>query len=150
VVTSPFTVLVDFAHTPAALTSALTAVKPFTRGRLIVVFGAGGDRDRTKRRAMAEAVARVADFVVLTSDNPRTEDPERILDDLARGLGGVEHQRVTDRREAIDVALRSARPGDTVVLAGKGHETYQVIGTERRPFDERRIVAESLARMGIA
>jgi UDP-N-acetylmuramoyl-L-alanyl-D-glutamate--2,6-diaminopimelate ligase len=150
VVTSPFTVLVDFAHTPAALTNALTAVKPFTRGRLIVVFGAGCDRDRTKRRPMAEAVARVADLVVLTSDNPRTEDPDRILDDLAEGLVGVEHRRVADRREAIDTALRSARPGDTVVLAGKGHETYQVIGNEKRPFDERRIVVESLARMGIA
>jgi UDP-N-acetylmuramoyl-L-alanyl-D-glutamate--2,6-diaminopimelate ligase len=99
---------------------------------------------------MAEAVAGVADLVVLTSDNPRTEDPERILDDLAGGLEGVAYRRVSDRREAIDLALRSARPGDTVVLAGKGHETYQVIGHEKRPFDERRIVLESLARMGPA
>jgi UDP-N-acetylmuramoyl-L-alanyl-D-glutamate--2,6-diaminopimelate ligase len=147
VVTSPFTVLIDFAHTPAALASALAAVKPLTRGRLIVLFGAGGDRDRTKRRPMAEAVARIADLVILTSDNPRTEDPERILDDLAAGLEGVDYRRVGDRREAIDLALRTARPGDTVVLAGKGHETYQVVGHEKRPFDERRVVAESLARM---
>ena len=145
--TSPFTVLIDFAHTPAALESALAAVKPLTRGRLIVVFGAGGDRDRSKRRPMAEAVGRIADLVVLTSDNPRTEDPERILDDLAEGLQGVDYRRVSDRREAIELALRTARPGDTVVLAGKGHETYQVIGREKRPFDERRVVAESLARM---
>ena len=147
VVTSPFTVLIDFAHTPAALASALAAVKPLTRGRLIVLFGAGGDRDRAKRRPMAEAVAGVADLVVLTSDNPRTEDPERILDDLATGLAGVEYERVADRRDAIEVALRAARPGDTVVLAGKGHETYQVIGKEKRPFDEREIVAACLARM---
>jgi UDP-N-acetylmuramoyl-L-alanyl-D-glutamate--2,6-diaminopimelate ligase len=147
VVSSPFTVLIDFAHTPAALASALAAVKPLTRGRLIVVFGAGGDRDRSKRRPMAEAVGAVADLVILTSDNPRTEDPERILDDLAAGLEGVDYRRVADRREAIDLALRTARPGDTVVLAGKGHETYQVIGREKRPFDERVVVAESLARL---
>jgi len=145
VVTSPFTVLIDFAHTPAALSSALAAVKPLTRGRLIVLFGAGGDRDRAKRRPMAEAVGRIADVIVLTSDNPRTEDPERILDDLAGGLTGVEYRRVSDRRVAIAEALRMARPGDTVVLAGKGHERYQVVGYEKRPFDERQIVAECLA-----
>lgn len=148
VVTSPFTVLIDFAHTPAALAGALAAVKPLTRGRLIVLFGAGGDRDRAKRRPMAEAVAGVADLIVLTSDNPRTEDPERILDDLAAGLTGVEYSRVSDRRTAIAEALGMARPGDTVVLAGKGHERYQVIGHEKRPFDEREIVAECLTGRG--
>ena len=147
VVTSPFAVLIDFAHTPAALASALAAVKPLTRGRLIVLFGAGGDRDRAKRRPMAEAVAGVADVIVLTSDNPRTENPERILDDLEAGLVGVEYRRVSDRRAAIEEALRMARPGDTVVLAGKGHERYQVIGQEKRPFDERQIVADCLASM---
>jgi UDP-N-acetylmuramoyl-L-alanyl-D-glutamate--2,6-diaminopimelate ligase len=140
-------VLIDFAHTPAGLESALAAVRPLTRGRLIVVFGAGGDRDRTKRRPMAEAVRRVADLIVLTSDNPRTEDPERILDDLAGGLEGADFLRIADRRAAIEAALRAARPGDTVVLAGKGHETYQVIGTTKHSFDERRIVAECLARL---
>jgi UDP-N-acetylmuramoyl-L-alanyl-D-glutamate--2,6-diaminopimelate ligase len=144
VVRSPFTVLIDFAHTPAGLESALAAVKPLTRGRLIVVFGAGGDRDRTKRRPMAEAVRRIADTIVLTSDNPRTEDPEQILDDLAAGLAGADFTRITDRREAIAAALGAARPGDTVVLAGKGHETYQVIGTTKLPFDERAVVAECL------
>ena len=147
VATRPFTVLIDFAHTPAGLESALAAVKPLTRGRLIVVFGAGGDRDRAKRRPMAEAVRRVADLVVLTSDNPRTEDPERILDDLAIGLEGAAFERIADRRAAIEAALRAARPGDTVVLAGKGHETYQVVGTTKHPFDEREVVAECLARM---
>jgi UDP-N-acetylmuramoyl-L-alanyl-D-glutamate--2,6-diaminopimelate ligase len=147
VATDPFTVLIDFAHTPDALASALAAVKPLTPGRLIVVFGAGGDRDRSKRRPMAEAVRRVADLVVLTSDNPRTEDPESILDDLADGLEGTEYTRVADRREAIAHALNVARAGDTVVLAGKGHETYQIIGTEKRSFDERDIVATCLAGM---
>jgi UDP-N-acetylmuramoyl-L-alanyl-D-glutamate--2,6-diaminopimelate ligase len=150
VVAEPFSVLIDFAHTPAALEGALSAVRPFTRGRLIVLFGAGGDRDVTKRRPMAEAAARLADVVVLTSDNPRTEDPEAILDDLAEGLEGTEYLRVPDRRAAIRAALDAARPGDTVVLAGKGHETYQVIGTEKRPFDERAIVREALRGTGPA
>lgn len=150
VVSEPYAVLIDFAHTPDALEGMLGAVKPLTRGRLIVLFGAGGDRDRTKRRPMAEAVARFADVVVLTSDNPRTEDPERILDDLAEGLRGVEHARIADRRQAIRHALAQARAGDTVVLAGKGHETYQVVGLEKRPFDERLVVRACLAELGAA
>jgi UDP-N-acetylmuramoyl-L-alanyl-D-glutamate--2,6-diaminopimelate ligase len=146
----PFSVLIDFAHTPDALVGALGAVKPLTEGRLIVLFGAGGDRDRRKRRPMAEAVRRFADVVVLTSDNPRTEDPERILDDLAEGLEGAAYTRLADRRTAIHHALSIARPGDTVVLAGKGHETYQVVGREKRPFDERVVVRDALAEMGSA
>ena len=149
VVTTPFTVLIDFAHTPAALEGALSAVKPLTPGRLIAVFGAGGDRDRTKRHLMAEAVRRVADVIVLTNDNPRTEDPEQILDDVAEGLQGLTYERFVDRREAIRRALELAEAGDTVVLAGKGHETYQTIGTEKLPFDERVIVRECLADLGI-
>lgn len=141
-----FTVLVDFAHTPDALENVLAALRPVTEGRLVVLFGAGGDRDRTKRAPMARAVARGADVVVLTSDNPRTEDPERILDDLAEGLGGAAHHREVDRRRAIGLALDLARPGDTVLLAGKGHETYQVVGTEKQPFDEAAVVARHLAR----
>lgn len=150
VVREPFTVLIDFAHTPDALTGALGALRPLTPGRLIVLFGAGGDRDRTKRRPMAEAVARFADVLVLTSDNPRTEDPERILDDLAEGLGGTPYTRIADRREAIRYALALARRGDTVVLAGKGHERYQIIGREKRPFDERAEVRACLAALGAA
>jgi UDP-N-acetylmuramoyl-L-alanyl-D-glutamate--2,6-diaminopimelate ligase len=150
VLSDPFSVLIDFAHTPDALQGALGAVKPLTAGRLIVLFGAGGDRDRAKRRPMAEAVRRFADVVVLTSDNPRTEDPERILDDLATGLEGVAYTRIADRRAAILHALSVARPGDTVVLAGKGHETYQVIGREKRPFDERVVVRECLHELGAA
>ena len=95
-------------------------------------------------------MARHADLVVLTSDNPRTEDPERILDDLEPGLAGTTYRRVVDRREAIAVALGAARPGDTVVLAGKGHETYQVVGSEKHPFDERVVVADALRTLGAA
>lgn len=145
VASEPFSVLIDFAHTPAALEGALAAVRPLTERRLIVVFGAGGDRDRTKRGPMAEAAGRLADLVVLTSDNPRTEDPESIIDDLAAALEAVDYIRHADRREAIRLALESARPGDTVLLAGKGHETYQVVGTEKLPFDEHEIVREVLA-----
>ena len=99
---------------------------------------------------MAEAVARMADVIVLTSDNPRTEDPERILDDLAEGLSGSAYERFADRRTAIRFALETAQDGDTVVLAGKGHETYQVLGTETIPFDERVVVRECLEELGVA
>ena len=144
VTTDPVPVLIDFAHTPAAMAGVLELLRPLVGGRLVVVFGAGGDRDRTKRRPMAEAVARLADLAIVTSDNPRTEDPERILDDLEPGLRGSSYERITDRRAAIARALEIARPGDMVLLAGKGHETYQVVGTERRPFDERLVVRELL------
>ncbi len=150
VITAPFTVLVDYAHTPAALEGVLSAVEPLTAGRVISVFGAGGDRDRTKRRPMAEAVRRHADVIVLTNDNPRTENPEQILDDVAEGLEGVAYERFADRRQAIRRALEIAEPGDTVILTGKGHETYQAIGTEKLPFDEPAIVRECLAELGVA
>lgn len=150
VVDEPVPVLIDFAHTPDALDTVLSTLRPLVTGRLVVVFGAGGDRDRTKRRPMAEAVARYADVVILTSDNPRTEDPEAILDDLEPGLGGAEHERVSDRRRAIGRALDTAVAPDLVLLAGKGHETYQVVGTEKRPLDERRVVRDHLAGRGAA
>jgi UDP-N-acetylmuramoyl-L-alanyl-D-glutamate--2,6-diaminopimelate ligase len=138
----PCVVLRDYAHTPDALTRALAALRPLTTGRLIVVFGAGGDRDRGKRAPMGAAAARGADLAILTSDNPRTEDPDRILDDVEAGMGDVVHERVTDRREAIARALELAVADDTLLLAGKGHETYQVVGTARLPFDERTVVRE--------
>ena len=106
------------------------------------MFGAGGDRDRGKRAPMGEIAVRLADVAIVTSDNPRTEDPERILDEVESGMQGKPHHRRTDRRAAIALALELARPDDTVVLAGKGHETYQIIGTEKQPFDERAIVRE--------
>ncbi len=150
VVDEPFTVLVDFAHTPHALENLLEAVRSVTPGRLVVLFGAGGDRDRGKRAPMAEAVSRHADRVFLTSDNPRTEDPEQILDDLERGLGSVPCVRESDRRAAIRRAVLESREEDVLVLAGKGHETYQVIGTEKRPFDERAEVMAALKLRGAA
>jgi UDP-N-acetylmuramoyl-L-alanyl-D-glutamate--2,6-diaminopimelate ligase len=144
IVGTPFTVLRDYAHTPDALERLLRALKPITRGRLIVVFGAGGDRDRRKRPVMGRVAAQGADLAIVTSDNPRTEDPERIIDDIVEGFEGVAHMRIVDRREAIVRALRVAQPGDTVVLAGKGHETYQVVGTTKVPFDEAVIVRGAL------
>lgn len=139
----PFTVLRDYAHTPDALERALQTLLPITRGRLIVLFGAGGDRDRGKRPLMGEVASRHADLVIVTSDNPRTEDPDAIIDDIVTGMSPG-YLRVTDRREAIARALQSARKGDVVLLAGKGHETYQIIGRDRIVFDERAIVTEWL------
>ncbi|MEO6527686.1 MAG: UDP-N-acetylmuramoyl-L-alanyl-D-glutamate--2,6-diaminopimelate ligase [Gemmatimonadaceae bacterium] len=139
------TVLRDYAHTPDALERAIHAVRPFTTGRLIVVFGCGGDRDRGKRPEMGRIAAAGADVAIVTSDNPRTEDPERILDDIEAGMGATAHERIEDRRDAIARALEIATPDDLVLLAGKGHETYQVRGTTRLPFDERMIVHEILS-----
>jgi UDP-N-acetylmuramoyl-L-alanyl-D-glutamate--2,6-diaminopimelate ligase len=137
-------VLRDYAHTPDALERALHAVRPFATNRLLVVFGCGGDRDRGKRPEMGRIAQRDADLAIVTSDNPRTEDPERILDDIEAGMIAGAHERVEDRRAAIARAIAIAGDGDVVLLAGKGHETYQVRGTVKYPFDEREIVAEIL------
>ncbi len=135
----------DYAHTPDALERALDAVRAFTPGRIIVVFGCGGDRDRGKRPEMGRIAARLADLSIVTSDNPRTEDPDRILDDIEAGMDGAPRRRIEDRREAIGVAIAEADPArDLVLLAGKGHETYQIRGTTSYPFDERMIVHELL------
>jgi UDP-N-acetylmuramoyl-L-alanyl-D-glutamate--2,6-diaminopimelate ligase len=141
------TVLRDYAHTPDALERALDAVRPFTPERLIVVFGCGGDRDRGKRPQMGAIAEAKADLAIVTSDNPRTEDPEAIIDDIEKGMTSNTHERIEDRRAAIERALELATPRDVIVLAGKGHETYQVRGTTKFPFDEKRIVAE-LSRAG--
>ena len=140
-------VLRDYAHTPDALDRALDAVRPFVSGQLIVVFGCGGDRDRGKRPQMGAIAESRADRVILTSDNPRTEDPERILDDIAAGMRGSNHERIEERRAAIARALELAAPDDVVLLAGKGHETYQIRGTTSFPFDEKEIVRELAATM---
>ena len=140
---APCVILRDYAHTPDALTRALAAARPLTKGRLIVVFGCGGDRDRGKRPVMGGIAVKDADLAIVTSDNPRTEDPERILDDIEEGMGDAPHLRIVDRRQAIGRAVAIARPDDTVVLAGKGHENYQVIGKTKHPFDERDVVADA-------
>jgi UDP-N-acetylmuramoyl-L-alanyl-D-glutamate--2,6-diaminopimelate ligase len=137
--------VIDFAHTPDALERALAALRPLVAGRLIVVFGAGGDRDAGKRQEMGRAAAAGADLAILTSDNPRSEDPARIAAEIESGMGGARRETVLDRRAAIRRAIEVGRPGDLVVLAGKGHETYQIWGTEKRPFDERLVVAEIFA-----
>ncbi|MBN1355858.1 UDP-N-acetylmuramoyl-L-alanyl-D-glutamate--2,6-diaminopimelate ligase [bacterium] len=147
----PFLVIVDYAHTPDALTNLLASLKPLVRGRLIAVFGCGGDRDRTKRPRMAEAVTRLADYTIITSDNPRTETPSRIIEDVLPGvIRGRAFKTVEDRTEAIREAIQSAQPQDAVVIAGKGHEDYQVIGRRKYPFDDRRCARIVLAEQGFA
>jgi UDP-N-acetylmuramoyl-L-alanyl-D-glutamate--2,6-diaminopimelate ligase len=143
---TPCVVLRDYAHTPDALERALATLRPLTRGRLVVVFGCGGDRDKGKRPIMGRIAVEGADLAVVTSDNPRTEDPATIIDDIEHGMGGIAHLRIVDRLEAIHTVLRQASPGDTVLLAGKGHETYQILGTEKVPFDERQIVRSAVNR----
>ena len=138
---TPCAVLRDYAHTPDALERTLNALRPLTGGRLIVVFGAGGDRDRGKRPRMGAVAAQLADVAIVTSDNPRTEDPDAIIAEIEQGMTDG-HTRITDRRTAIAHALDIARADDIVLLAGKGHETYQIIGTEKQAFDERAIVRQ--------
>jgi UDP-N-acetylmuramoyl-L-alanyl-D-glutamate--2,6-diaminopimelate ligase len=142
------TVIVDYAHTDDALRNVLEAVRPMVTGRLVTVFGCGGDRDRTKRPLMGAMAARLSDAIVVTSDNPRSEDPERIVDDIVAGVTQVATPwtRDTDRRRAIDSAVEGARAGDVVVVAGKGHEQYQVIGSQSVPFDDVAVSREALAR----
>ncbi len=133
-----FTVLVDYAHTPDALRSVLSVLRPLAR-RLLVVYGCGGDRDRSKRPLMREAAEQGADVAIATSDNPRSEDPKAILQEMGAASS------IVDRTQAIQEALGQAGPGDIVLIAGKGHEAYQEIGGVRYPFDDRRVAAEALA-----
>lgn len=146
---TPCAVIRDYAHTPDALERVLQALRPLTTGRIITVFGAGGDRDAGKRPIMGALAQRYSDAAIVTSDNPRTEDPDRIIDDIVAGMQPG-FDRITDRRAAIDRALRMAEPQDIVLLAGKGHETYQIIGTEKQSFDERAVVGELVAAMEVA
>ena len=140
----PFTVLVDYAHTPGALETALEAARELSRGRVICVFGAGGDRDRAKRPLMGQVVTELADLALVTSDNPRSEDPEAIAAEIVNGLDlDVE----LDRRRAIERALEWARAGDLVLIAGKGHEQGQEIAGERLPFDDSEVAREALRRL---
>ena len=135
-------VLRDYAHTPDALERSLSTARAFTKGKLIVVFGCGGDRDKGKRPLMGAIAERGADYAIVTSDNPRTEDPDAIIDDIETGMRGRNHERVTERLSAIRRAIDLAAEEDIVLLAGKGHETYQIRGTASYPFDEKEIVRE--------
>jgi UDP-N-acetylmuramoyl-L-alanyl-D-glutamate--2,6-diaminopimelate ligase len=156
-------VLVDYAHTPDALTRVLETLRPLTGGRLIAVFGCGGDRDAGKRPLMGRAVAEAADIAVITSDNPRTESPDQILHQIEPGVlaGGLERCDAaalpsvargfvteSDRGRAIALAIGAAKRGDTVLIAGKGHEKSQLIGTHRVAFDDRAVAAGAIASQG--
>ena len=138
-----YTVIIDYAHSPNALENILTTAREFTAGRLLCLFGCGGDRDRGKRPIMGAIAQELADIVVVTTDNPRSEDPEDIIEDILTGMkqGAAPHVE-PNRREAIAWALAQGRPGDVIVLAGKGHETYQEINGVQYPMDEREIVAD--------
>ncbi|MGA7936457.1 MAG: UDP-N-acetylmuramoyl-L-alanyl-D-glutamate--2,6-diaminopimelate ligase, partial [Kovacikia sp.] len=143
-------VIVDYAHTPDSLENLLKAARPFIRGRMICVFGCGGDRDRGKRPQMGRIAADLADQAIVTSDNPRTEDPQRILQDIVTGILDAETrssetlQVIGDRAEAIRTAILQAQPGDGVLIAGKGHEDYQILGTEKIHFDDREQARDAL------
>lgn len=144
----PFTVLVDYAHTPDSVASVLRAARPLTSGRIIIVIGCGGERDRGKRRLMGRQAAALADLAIFTNDNPRGEDPRSILEAIASGARWVASARWTveeDRRDAIALAIDQAEPGDVVVIAGKGHESYQEIAGRRLPFDDRAVARSLLA-----
>ena len=139
---TPYTVLIDYAHTPDGLDNILRTVNSFVKGRVVTLFGCGGDRDKTKRPLMGESAGRGSDFCIVTSDNPRTENPHAIIEDILPGMrkSGCPHVVIAERREAIGYALKNGRPGDVIVLAGKGHENYQILKDRTIPFDEKEIV----------
>jgi UDP-N-acetylmuramoyl-L-alanyl-D-glutamate--2,6-diaminopimelate ligase len=149
----PFAVLVDYAHNDDALENVLGALRPLTKGKLRVVFGCGGDRDRTKRPRMARVAHKLADAVYVTSDNPRTEDAHAIIDEICKGFpadGAKCACRVVDRRAAIERALSDAQDNDVVLIAGKGHENYQIVGTTKHHFDDVEECERMLrARVGV-
>lgn len=150
----PFEVIVDYAHTPESLANVLETAREFTAGRLIAVFGCGGDRDRTRRPTMGRIASTLADYSLVTSDNPRSEDPEAIIDDIVAGMpeqAGASRrawERVADRGAAIAEAVGMAAPGDVVVICGKGHEAYQITGDQAVHFDDRQVAREALQRLG--
>jgi UDP-N-acetylmuramoyl-L-alanyl-D-glutamate--2,6-diaminopimelate ligase len=145
----PFAVIVDYAHTPDALERLLFAVREITRGKVLCVFGCGGDRDRKKRPLMGGIAARLADYTVITSDNPRTEDPAVIVREIEAGVNpGSRYEAIVDRREAIRRGIALAGEGDAVVIAGKGHEDYQILGTTKIHFDDREVAREALKEKG--
>jgi len=141
-------VYVDYSHTPDSLENILKSVREFTSGKVIVVFGCGGDRDREKRPMMGEIAARLADFSVITSDNPRTEDPAAILDEVEEGMGLINsgYIKLVDRKEAIAHAISMAAKGDSVIIAGKGHENYQIFADKTIHFDDAEEAAQALKR----
>jgi UDP-N-acetylmuramoyl-L-alanyl-D-glutamate--2,6-diaminopimelate ligase len=144
----PFLIVLDYAHTPDAIERLCLSAREITKGKLIILFGCGGDRDRGKRPLMGKAASVHSDYAVITSDNPRTEDPRRIIEDIIPGMADDNYAVIPDRREAIAKIIGQAREGDTVLIAGKGAENYQEIGTERFPFEDRIEVTEALKALG--
>ena len=146
----PFSILIDYSHKPDALEKVLISLRPVTTGRIICLFGCGGDRDRKKRPIMGRIAAKYSDLVILTSDNPRTEEPESILDEIEPGLADSDtpYLRICDRVQAIHRAIDLAEENDVILLAGKGHEDYQIVGHEKHHMDEREIVAQYLRETG--
>jgi len=145
----PFQVLVDYAHTHDALQNVLACVKPLTKGKLILIFGCGGDRDRTKRPRMAHVAEKFADEIIVTSDNPRTEDPEQILNEIYAGFRDPKKpRRIADRHEAIVAGVKALTPGSILLIAGKGHETYQIFRDRTIDFDDVAIAREALVAAG--
>jgi UDP-N-acetylmuramyl-tripeptide synthetase len=144
-----FAVVVDYAHTDDALLNTLKTARDLTGGRIITVFGCGGDRDKTKRIPMGEVAGRHSDLVIITSDNPRTEEPLKIISEIEKGVEstGTPYLKISDRREAIHAAVRRARSGDVVIVAGKGHETYQIVGGDKFHFDDREVAREALENL---
>ncbi len=144
-----FTILIDYAHTPDGLENILNSVRDFTKGRLVVLFGCGGDRDKTKRPKMGKVAGRIADFCIVTSDNPRTEEPDAIIRDILEGMDDAmaDYVVIENRRDAIEYAIKQARKDDVIVLAGKGHENYQILKNGTIHFDEREIVKEVLNKL---
>jgi UDP-N-acetylmuramoyl-L-alanyl-D-glutamate--2,6-diaminopimelate ligase len=146
-----FTVIIDYAHSPDSLENILKTVKAYAPGRVVSMFGCGGDRDKTKRPIMGEISGKLADYTIITSDNPRTEEPEAIIRDIEAGIKNLdaEYKTIVSRRDAISYAIKNAREKDIIVLAGKGHETYQIFKDKTIHFDEREVVKEVLSEMGI-
>jgi UDP-N-acetylmuramyl-tripeptide synthetase len=144
-----FTVIIDYAHTPDGLENILKALRSTTNGRLVTLFGCGGDRDKGKRPLMGEIAASYSDFVIVTSDNPRTEDPAEIIKDIVVGMKGCRtpHKVIENRIKAIEYAILNHEAGDMIVLAGKGHETYQILGHQTIRLDEREVVAKALEKL---
>jgi UDP-N-acetylmuramoyl-L-alanyl-D-glutamate--2,6-diaminopimelate ligase len=144
-----FSIIVDYAHTDDALKNVLSTLKPLCKGNLTVVFGCGGDRDRTKRPRMAKVTERLADFVIVTSDNPRTENPRAIINEIVAGFKNPRSPKIIieqDRKKAIEMAIKTAEKDDIVLIAGKGHENYQIIGKQKFPFSDKTIAQECLAK----
>ena len=152
----PFSVIVDYAHTPESLDKVLGLLRPLTKGKLIVVFGSAGERDRAKRPALAAVAAKYADLFVITQEDPRLEEPAKILEEIEKGAidagkqKGTDYLVIDDRHDAVGEAIRRATADDTVLLAGKGHEESIIVGEERRPYDEATAARDALKALGFA